>query len=217
MVRHDRIVFMNQTDSSEKTASYHHGNLKEALIQNAFGLVESGGAEAITLRALGQRIGTSRSAIYRHFDSKDALINAVIIHGFEMLDDAVRVALNRTDLSFEERFSLMGEAYIGFAMQHPGLYRLLFGQKHHSANPESYAIDDPARKSGFFVLMALIKEGQESGIVRQGDPVLHTAIVWSMIHGFATLIIDGHRYVKENLAPLFQGGVATLLEGIKNP
>ncbi len=118
-------------EPAKKTSPYHHGNLKESLVATALDIIDKDGLDAVTLRDLTQRLGTSRTAVYRHFESKEALILGVIEKGYENLDRMFTPIFQDRTQSVEERFKTMGRAYLDFAIEHPSLYRLLFGDKYH--------------------------------------------------------------------------------------
>src|SRR5688572_10368039 len=105
---------------------YHHGDLRRALLQAALRTIQKHGFAALTLRAVGDELGVSRTALYRHFADKSALLTAVAAEGFRML----RVQLSE---AWEGKgrglpgFDAMGEAYVRFALEHPWHYRVMFG------------------------------------------------------------------------------------------
>lgn len=195
--------------------AYHHGNLKESLIKTALEMVEKEGLESITLRELTKRVGTSRSALYRHFDSKEGLMREVIQAGFEQLDDTIRPTLLQKEFSVLERFNNMGRAYILFALENPAIYRMIFGHELQDVREENCDINDETQATGFHALVALLIEGQEDALFKKDDPILQATVVWSMIHGLANLLIDGHLHVKDNLDAIFTAGTQTLFEGLK--
>ena len=92
-----------------KTSPYHHGNLKEALVDTAMEMIDTDGLDAITLRDITQRLGTSRSAVYRHFENKEALILGVITRGYEQLDLLFTPIFQDQTRSVSERFRPWGE------------------------------------------------------------------------------------------------------------
>jgi AcrR family transcriptional regulator len=194
---------------------YHHGNLKESLVETALKIVETKGLESLTLREITNRLGTSRSAIYRHFDSKEALMQEVILAAFERLDRVITPTLLKKEQDVMIRFHNMGNAYIDFAIQNPAIYRMIFGHELQQQREESCDINDETQATGFHALIALLKEGQESGLFKKDDPMIQATVVWSMIHGLANLFIDGHLHVKENLEVIFNAGTKTLFEGLK--
>lgn len=194
---------------------YHHGNLKTAAVGTALEMVENEGLEAITLRELSQRIGASRTAIYRHFDNKEALIQAVILAGFERFDAEFIDIFADHERSVLERFSMMGRAYLAFAVENPKLYRVMFGEKARLEREAVCDLEDPENTTGFHALVGLIEAGQQQGVFKKSDPFLAAASVWSMIHGLSMLIIDGHLVVSDKVDAIFEAGIATLLEGLK--
>ncbi len=195
--------------------SYHHGNLKHSLIQTALEIIEKEGLGTLTLRELTKRVGTSRSAIYRHFDSKEALMQEVILAAFKKLDAVITPTLLQKELDVMVRFHNMGSAYINFAIENPAIYRMIFGHELQQQREESCDINDETQATGFHALIALLVEGQESGLFKKDDPMIQATVVWSMIHGLANLFIDGHLHVKENLEAIFNAGTKTLFEGLK--
>jgi AcrR family transcriptional regulator len=194
--------------------SYHHGNLKESLVQAALQIVEKEGWHAITLRELSAQLGTSRSAIYRHFDSKESLMQAVIFAGFELLENTIAPIVHLHNKSVAERLNLMGHAYLEFALQHPNIYRMLFGHELQNEREEQCDMNDETQATGFYALVGLLIEGQESGFFKKNDPLLQAITIWSMVHGIANLLIDGHVHIQDNIEAIYTMGMQTLLEGL---
>lgn len=225
---------MNKDTATRKSDTYHHGNLKESLLQTALEMIDKEGIEAITLRELSARLGTSRSAIYRHFSGKDALMKQVINSGFKKLDLAVSPAFNDEQKQLLERFHDMGMAYITFAIENPNLYRLLFGPalsrereemceedkpdlhrlKNGDSSQEVVEHDD---ESGFHKLAAIIIQGQQQQIFKPGDPVLIATAIWALLHGLSSLVIDGHVSVSDNVQAVYETNYKLLIEGIATP
>jgi AcrR family transcriptional regulator len=200
--------------SKERRRPYHHGNLKEAAVKAALEMIEKEGIEAITLRELSHRIGASRTAIYRHFENKEALIQAVILAGFERFNAHFVDIFSRQDTDVLSRFTMMGRAYLGFAVGNPQLYRLLFGEKVQREREEVCDLEDAQSSAGFHALVQLIEAGQRGGVFKAGDAFLQAATVWSMIHGLSALIIDGHIAISDNVDAIFDAGIDVLLKGL---
>jgi len=197
----------------ETDSNYHHGNLKDSLIEEALKMIESDGIKSVTLRELTNRLGTSRSAVYRHYGSKDELFVAVIRAGLQKLDDSVHPLLIE-EQDVRERLYKMGKAYISFAIANPNLYRVIFGevlQKHREENCDINKQEDAA---GFHELVKLVLVAQEDGLMRQDDAFLQATVIWSMMHGLSNLLIDGHIHIQENLDALFEISFETLLRGM---
>lgn len=169
---------------------YHHGNLKEEFLRIAFDFISKNDIEELTLKILSDATGTSRSAIYRHFASKDALIESMIKEGFDLFDSRLSPILGDTKRSLIERFYESGKKYIEFAKEHPNLYRLLFGRKYAPIRESIMTIKDEDC-SGFASLKKAIEEGQQKGLLKKEDAFERTILLWSYLHGLASLIIDG--------------------------
>src|SRR5688500_16337258 len=105
---------------------YHHGNLRRALLDQALATISADGVEAVTLREIGARVGVSRTALYRHFADKRALLTAVATEGFRTLRQQL-VAAWEAGGRGDEAFRSMGVAYVRFALANPAHYRVMFG------------------------------------------------------------------------------------------
>src|SRR6266436_1404259 len=105
--------------------SYHHGDLKAALLAAAGRLLEEEGAEAVSFRAIARDVGVSQTAPYNHFDSKEHLLATVAEEGFRAFTALQRGAARTR--SPKRRLYALGRAYVAFASAHPQLYRLMFG------------------------------------------------------------------------------------------
>lgn len=168
--------------------AYHHGNLRQALLDQALATIRDRGVEALTLRDVGAGLGVSRTALYRHFADKTALLAAVATEGFRRFRAALHDGWTRGG---HGRAGLqgMGQAYVQFALAHPSHYRVMFG------GFVSKAACDPAlgveAEGAFHVLLDAIVELQQHGLVRAGDPQALAVFVWASTHGLSMLAIDG--------------------------
>jgi AcrR family transcriptional regulator len=205
---------MSNEQPQKKPTSYHHGDLKNALIEEALRMVEEEGVERISLRDITKRVGTSRSAIYRHFDSKEALMREVVMAGFARLAAHLEPALTREGLGTIERFRTMAERYMEFARSYPALYRMIFGERAMQARESVHDIEDPMQQTGFHALKSLVKRAQNEGLIKKEEPMIVSTVIWAMMHGQASLLIDGHLHVRENFDALFEMSFNTLLEGL---
>src|SRR5690349_24201183 len=104
---------------------YHHGNLRRALLDETLSTIRREGVEAVTLREIGARVGVSRTALYRHFADKGALISAVAAEGFRMLREQL-VAAWESKNGGVAGFDAMGVAYVRFAVANPTHFRVMF-------------------------------------------------------------------------------------------
>jgi len=167
---------------------YHHGDLRRALLQAAVRTIQKQGVHALTLRAVGEELGVSRSALYRHFEDKAALLVAVAHEGFRLL----RVELEGAwELGGKGRagFEAMGEAYVRFAMAHPSHYRVMFGSGLERAGAHAELTEEGTR--AFQALVHALVEQQREGLIRQDHPEQLAHFIWALVHGISMLAIDG--------------------------
>src|SRR6516225_10159509 len=167
---------------------YHHGDLRRALLDEALRTIQTHGVEHLTLRTVGERLGVSRSALYRHFADKPSLLAAVGKEGFRTLRQAVTDAWEQNGRG-RAGFEAMGKAYVQFAVGHPSHYRVMFGGFIESAAKDDHFIAEA--KAAFQVLVDALVEQQNVGDIRRDDPVLMARFVWALVHGTAMLVIDG--------------------------
>jgi len=167
--------------------SYHHGNLRRALLDEALATIRDRGVEGLTLREIGARLGVSRTALYRHFADKSALLTAVATEGFRLLREDLVSSWERGKGPAEQQ--AMGVAYIRFALRNPSHYRVMFS---HFVDP---ALQHPElateAAAAFQALVDSIVELQRQQFLRPDDPVLMARHVWAVVHGVAMLAIDG--------------------------
>jgi AcrR family transcriptional regulator len=152
-------------------STYHHGSLRPALLRAAGKTLEKEGAGALSLRAAARNAGVSHNAPYRHFEDRDALLAALAAEGFELLGEAMR------DHSGRE----MGEAYVRFALTHPQRFRLMFGGVLPMAQHPQLG---EAASRAYEALLGAFKE--------LPNAELAAAAAWSLVHGLAHLVLDGH-------------------------
>lgn len=167
---------------------YHHGDLRRALLDEALRTIQAPGVEHLTLRTLGERLGVSRSALYRHFADKQALLATVGKEGFSMLRQAVADAWERNGRG-RTGFRAMARAYVQFAVEHPSHYRVMFGGFIESAAKDDEFIGEA--RAAFQVLVDALVEQQNTGAIRRDEPVLMARFVWALVHGTAMLVVDG--------------------------
>ena len=169
--------------SSAGDKPYHHGNLRQALIEAALDILERG-STSLTIRAAAKAAGVSHTAPYNHFADKEALLAAVAIRGFETLEAEVEAARTQAGPDPGAQLAATGEAYVVFAADHPALFRLMFGPRQ---------ADDAVRAAGlsaFGALVGVVQDGMEAGAFRAGDARATAFTAWSLVHGMAQLAID---------------------------
>jgi AcrR family transcriptional regulator len=168
---------------------YHHGDLRRALLEEAARIIQHEGVAGLTLRAVGERLGVSRTALYRHFTDKSALLAAVAREGFRMLRLALLASWDEGGRG-RRGFEAMGVAYVRFAVANPSHYRVMFGGflAHPAPDPELAQ----EASAAFQVLVDALVAQQQDGLVRGDDPLQLARLIWAMVHGIAMLAIDGH-------------------------
>ena len=147
-------------------STYHHGDLRQAVLQTAGKILEKEGVGALSLRELARRAGVSHNAPYRHFSDRDSLLTALAAEGFEMLGDALESRPRRE----------MGEAYVEFALAHPERFRLMFGGIAKLERRDHRAYE------------GLLKSFADLG----EDAQYAAAAAWGLVHGLSHLLLDGH-------------------------
>lgn len=152
-------------------STYHHGDLRGAILRAAGKLLEREGLAGLSVREAARRAGVSHNAPYRHFPDRESLLAALAAEGFAWLGESLE---NRSGRE-------MGEAYVRFALAHPQRYRLMFGGllRLH-AHPE-------LRQSARAAYAALERAFAGQGV----DPAKAAAAAWSLLHGLAMLLVDG--------------------------
>lgn len=169
--------------------SYHHGNLRRALIEAGLGLIEKEGAAALSLREAARRAGVSTAAPYRHFPSREALLAAIAEEGFRLLGEEIRRATADHD-DAARRLGEAGIAYVLFAAAHPSHYNVMFSPElaDRTAHPSlEAAADDPSQ-----LLLGAVRDYQQAGWMSSRDPGELQLAAWSSMHGLASLITGGH-------------------------
>jgi AcrR family transcriptional regulator len=167
---------------------YHHGDLRRALLDEAVRTIQHEGVEALTLREAGRRLGVSRTALYRHFSDKSALLAAVAREGFQRFRQDLVNAWHAGGRS-REGFVRMGRAYVRFAAANPSHYRVMFGAFRALCDKDPALQADAA--AAFQVLVDAIEALQRAGEIRGDDPRQLASFIWSAVHGVASLAIDG--------------------------
>jgi AcrR family transcriptional regulator len=191
---------------------YHHGNLRRALLDEALTTIRAEGVNGLTLRDIGARLGVSRSALYRHFSDKRALLTAVATEGFRTLRQQL-VSAWEEDGQGRAAFHGMGIAYIRFAITNPAHYRVMFGSfvDLKAKEPEL----STEAEGAFQALVDALTVLQRSAIVRDDDTVLMARFVWSVVHGVAMLGIDGQLQEPCDMEELMRYALDRLRTGIE--
>ncbi|RKH08417.1 TetR/AcrR family transcriptional regulator [Corallococcus sp. CA053C] len=173
-------------DKAADKARYHHGDLRQALVDAALTLISEEGFGALTLREVARRAGVTHAAPYRHFADKEALLEAVSQQGFRTMSREMRERMARVSGPLEQ-LSAAGVAYVLFAVRHPPHFRVMFGP-HFTRPPQPDAAEEGT--NAFQLLVGCIEAGQAAGLLRAGESRRLTLTAWSLVHGLASLLVD---------------------------
>lgn len=166
---------------------YHHGNLRAALVEAAVALVGELGPKGFTLREVARRAGVSHNAPYRHFASRDELLQAVAEEGFQRLKETMEMAVHRGPTA-QDRLQLAGCGYVEFALRWPNHFAVMFDLPREV--PEDGG-KGPTGLGAFGVLMGCIEDAQAAKSLPAGDPLPLALTAWSLVHGIAKLAVCG--------------------------
>jgi AcrR family transcriptional regulator len=185
------MVRSRRSRPTKKSAQrYHHGDLRRALLDEALRTIQTRGVAQLTMRTLGERLGVSRSALYRHFADKQSLLAAAGCEGFSMLRHALTEAWEQNGRG-RIGFQAMARAYVQFAVAHPSHYRVMFGGFLESTAKDERFTGEA--KAAFQALVDALVDQQKTGAgaIRRDDPLLMARFIWAIVHGISMLVIDG--------------------------
>lgn len=176
-----------KTTGGGRSGPYHHGDLKAALIAVARDMLERDGPEALSLRAVAQGAGVSRTAPYNHFADKEALLAALAEDGFRVIT-AAQIEASVAPQSVDARLVALGKAYVAFALTHPQLYRLMYGVgvsgwcRHPAVTERKQASFEPVQTA----LATYLDANTDLKEMR-----LAAVSAWAQVHGLSMLLLDG--------------------------
>ena len=150
-------------------------------------MIETGRAEAVSIRAIADAVGVTPPSIYLHFPDKDSLILAVCERHFETFDSVIEGAGRSTDDPVES-LRRRGQAYVRFGLENPEPYRILFMTRNDSAQQRNVVVGAGAR--AFQHLVDAVQRCIDAGAFRPVDPVLAATGVWAAVHGVTSLLIS---------------------------
>lgn len=177
--------------------AYHHGNLREALVEAGVELARSGGPSAVLLRAVSRQAGVSHNAAYRHFANQEDLLAAVGERcmsrlGELMMERSGQVTARGPVRRARARLEAIGRAYIDFARTEPGWFRTAFSSARHGADgPPGDPDADGADTNPYLILGARLDELVEVGALTPERRRGAEFAAWSAVHGLSSLLLDG--------------------------
>lgn len=177
----------------KKRKSYHHGDLRQALIHAAVEIIAEREQAEFTLRELARRLNVTHAATYHHFKDKEDLLAAVAQDGFIALLSHLRTTVERCHDASEGQTLVMralSAAYIEFAVENAAHFRVMF-QRDYSQNPERFAATIEARDAQREFVQDELEKTQALGLYRDMPQEEFNAVTWATLHGLAVLIING--------------------------
>lgn len=193
---------------------YHHGNLREALIDGCLSLIEKRGPTGFTLSEAAREAGVTPAAVYRHFEGREDLIAAAAHQGYEMFGKAMETAYTSGLPSALAAFEATGRAYLTFARHYPGHYIAMF-ESGISTNrtPELHAVATAAMG---VLEKAAAELSQHIPADRRPPPQMFSAHIWAMSHGVVELFSRGNPGSKSPFASedLLESGIGIYLRGL---
>jgi AcrR family transcriptional regulator len=190
--------------------SYHHGNLRAALLEGAERMLAERGSGELSLRELAREVGVSHAAPRRHFPDRQALLDALALQGFERLAAELETAVGDRSQPFAERFAALARTYVGFATAHAALLELMFVGKHR---PGAETLREAADRA-FATPLAFVAEGIAAGELDGEDPERVGTLTFAAFQGVATLV-NGGMLPSEGLEARVDGTVEQLLHGLR--
>lgn len=171
------------------TKKYHHGDLKNALIQAGIEILSEEGVGGLSLRKVALRAGVSHAAPYAHFADKQALIAAISTEGYRKLCEQLMALRKEHQADPQRQLVEAAWVYARFAQTDPGHFRVTFS----SAVEQEKDYPALVQMTGncFEQVVRIVEACQEAGLLRSGPADALAVSVWSIVHGFASLLIEG--------------------------
>ena len=193
---------------------YHHGNLRQALIEAVLTLIEVKGPTGFTLSEAAKLAGVTPAAVYRHFEGREDLIAEVALQGYEIFADLMQYAYDNGQPSALSAFEATGRAYLAFARKYPGHYIAMF-ESGISVNrtPELAASSARARS---VLELAANDLSQHIPIDKRPPASMFSAHIWAMSHGVVELFARISPGAASPFAPedLLESGIGVYLRGL---
>jgi AcrR family transcriptional regulator len=164
-------------------SSYHHGDLRAALIRAGLALLQERDADDLGLREVARAVGVSAASVYRHFPNKEALLRALAAEGLKRLGEAQRAASEAAGGGIAG-FAATGQAYVAFALAHPALFRVIFSR----AEPEPEG--GPSKKEDETSQLLMEFAASMAGRTSTEEARMIATQSWALVHGLAVLILD---------------------------
>lgn len=168
--------------------SYHHGDLKNALIEAGADILSKDGVNGLSLRKVAQKAGVSHTAPYAHFADKQALIAAIATDGYRRLYDSLAVVVQRYQADPVRQLVEGAWAYVQFALHDTDHFKITLSGV--VEKEKDYPAFVEMAQQSFALLVQIVEACQAAKILKRGPTDLVVVSVWSVIHGFVSLILE---------------------------
>ncbi len=173
-----------------KKKGYHHGNLRQSLIDVAVQIISERERAEFTLRELARQLGVTHAATYHHFRDKEDLLAAVAEEGYKTLGQYIRNARDNAPRRPFLQLRAMAASYVRFAVENPAYFRVMYGRRYQDSSrfPNASRVAHETDQ----IMDEVLQQGQREGIYKSGDHAELATTAWATIHGLAVLCINGH-------------------------
>jgi AcrR family transcriptional regulator len=176
--------------------SYHHGDLRRTLLDASLALIDEQGLAALSLREVARRAGVSHQAPYFHFADRAALLAALADEGFTLLHAAMKAEQARSPHGADAQLMAAGRGYVAFALEHPGHFRIMFRPELCAGMPPP-----PSGEAAYQLLVDGVAAAQDAHLAPAGERDTLVLLAWSLVHGLASLWLDGSLPAQELKRP----------------
>ena len=156
-----------------------------AIIEAARDLLADGGLPAVSMRAVGQRVGVSATTIYNYFENKESLVERIVALGFQRFESYLARAIEEQPVGSMDRVAAIGSAYARFAVENVQYFRIIFTIQPRTPRD----LDELPGRGGYDLLRQCVLEAIESGAMRATDPDVVVLYLWSVVHGLVTIFL----------------------------
>ena len=188
-------------EKKDRNRAYHHGDLRNALVDAAVGAARISGPDAVVVRDMARQVGVSHNAAYRHFASREDLLTSVAEVGLAGLAASMQAQLGTTARRRDpaerarQRLRAIGRAYVSYAIAEPGLFQTIWAAAHYPSIPTTTGPSDdiaPEDMSDpYLILNTVLDELVDAGAVPISRRPYSETVAWSAVHGLSMLIING--------------------------
>lgn len=193
---------------------YHHGNLRQALVEACLALIKDKGPTGFTLSEAAREAGVTPAAVYRHFEGREDLIAEAALQGYEIFADLMAYAYNKGQPSALAAFEATGRAYLAFARKYPGHYVAMF--ESGISIQRTPALNATATRAMGVFETAADELSQHIPEDKRPPPQMFSAHIWAMSHGVVELFARGAPGTKSPFPPedLLETGIGIYLRGL---